>query len=445
MATKVNADPKYTAYPNSIDILNVIQATASQQYQDRVPVATQDNIAEVGNPILEFEGVANEFISALVNRIGFTVISSKSYNNPLKEFKRGMLEVGESIQEIFVNLIKAEPYYQVATDGKTDCEDLYARRIPSVDQVFHRRNRQDKYPITISEEDLRAAFVSYNALDNFIARIFDAVYSSDEYDEFILTKHVLFEAGNRGMLHAVTIPGFTSDANSADSVVAIRKAALDVGFMSNLYNGMGVYTHTSISDLVIFITTQTAATMSVKVLASAFNMSETEFLGRQIVLDDFGGLEEEGVVAIAVDREFFMIWDTLFTTRSAYNGARLYWNYFLHHHQILSYSPFKNAIAFTTSAPTYTGVTMSPTTATISQNSGGAIQLNATVQGTGLYNPNVTYAITSTTPASTEGAVVDETGLLTIDAGSSLTKVVVTATSVGDPSKTATCTVTVSA
>ena len=86
MATKVNADKTYSAYPNSIDILNVIQATASQQYQDRVPVATQDNIAEVGNPILEFEGIANEFISALVNRIGFTVISSKSYNNPLKEF-----------------------------------------------------------------------------------------------------------------------------------------------------------------------------------------------------------------------------------------------------------------------------------------------------------------------------------------------------------------------
>ena len=88
---------------------------------------------------------------------------------------------------------------------------------------------------------------------------------------------------------------------------------------------------------------------------------------------------------------------------------------------------------------------MTPTTATISQNSDGAMQLSATVQGTGLYNPNVTYAITSTTPASTQGAVVDDTGLLTIDAGSSLTKVVVTATSVGDPSKSATCTVTVSA
>lgn len=88
MATKAKS---VTLAASSVDILNAIRNSASQTYQDRVPVATQNNIKEVGNPIITFEAIQNEFLHALVNRIGRVLITSKSYENPLKRFKRVFL------------------------------------------------------------------------------------------------------------------------------------------------------------------------------------------------------------------------------------------------------------------------------------------------------------------------------------------------------------------
>ena len=69
-------------------ILNTIRANASSDYQERVPIATQNNIAEVGNAITNYEPTRNEFLNALINRIGMVIIQSRLYENPLREFKK---------------------------------------------------------------------------------------------------------------------------------------------------------------------------------------------------------------------------------------------------------------------------------------------------------------------------------------------------------------------
>ena len=56
---------------NGVNILNAIRGVASQDYQNRVPVATQNNIEQVGNPIMEYQATENEFLDLLVNRIHF--------------------------------------------------------------------------------------------------------------------------------------------------------------------------------------------------------------------------------------------------------------------------------------------------------------------------------------------------------------------------------------
>ena len=430
------ADPAYSTVPKGIQLLNVIRSEASQSYQDRVPKATQDNIAEVGNPILNFKAVQNEFLDALVNRIGLVIITSRSYNNPLKEFKKGMMTLGESVEEIFVNLIKAEPYYLVDDQGKTACQDEFERRIPDVRAVFHTRNRQDKYPVTIQNDDLRTAFLSYEGVENLVTKIIEAVYTSDEYDEFLLMKNIFFEAGLRGALAPITVPGITDDTTAKQTMVAFRSAALNLTFMRSDYNLMGVTTHTPIDDQVIFILASVAATVDVEVLASAFNMDKANFIGRRVIVDDFGGLEKEGVIAIVTDRDWFMVFDNYLTMTSDYVASRLYYNYFLHHWETLSYSPFKNAIAFTTQAPTVTSVTVTPTTASLTKATGGTVQLTATVDGTGLVSPNVKWTITEDANAS-----VDNKGLVTVKPGITIDSLTVTATSVTDNTKTATATI----
>lgn len=428
------AAAQYQAVPKGIQILNVIRSEASQAYQDRVPVATQDNIAEVGNPILNFQAHANEFASALINRIGMVLITSKSYNNPLARFKKGEMTLGETVEEIFVNIIKAEPYYRVDTQGRTDCEDNYAQRLPDIKAVFHTRNRQDKYPITISNDDLRTAFLSYEGVEELVSKIIEAVYTSDSYDEFLLMKNVFFEAGLRGALTPIAIADPTDEATAKQAMTTIRQTAIDLEFMSTKYNFMGVATHTEISDQVIFILSRFAAVVDVEVLASAFNMDKTDFIGRRVVVDDFGGLEKEGVVAIVADKDWFMVFDTYLSMTEVYNAARLYWNYFLHHWQILSYSPFKTAVAYTTKAPIINTVTVTPGTATLPQATGGSVQFTADVAGEGLVDPRVTWTASAGT--------IDEKGVFTIPGGTATTTVTITATSVYDNTKTGTATVT---
>lgn len=431
------AAEQYSTVPNGMQLLNVIRSDASQAYRDRVPEATQDNIAEIGNPILNYEATRNEFLDALVNRIGMVIITSRSYNNPLKRFKKGMMSLGETVEEIFVNIIKAEPYYLVDDQGKTAAQDEFERRLPNVLAAFHKRNRQDKYPVTIQNDDLRTAFLSYQGVEDLVSKIIEAVYTSDEYDEFLLMKNVFFEAGMRGALRPVTVPGLDSDVNAKKTMTLFRQTALDLTFMRSDSNFMGVTTHTPLDEQVIFILSSVAATVDVEVLASAFNMDKTNFIGRRVIVDDFGGLEKEGVIAIAADEDWFMVFDNYLTMTSDYVASRLYYNYFLHHWETLSYSPFKNVVAFTTEAPTVTSVTITPGTASVTKAAGGTVQLTAAVTGTGLISNNVVWTITEDANAS-----VTSSGLVTIKPGITVDSLTVTATSKLDNTKSGTATIT---
>lgn len=431
------AAERYSAVPNGRQLLNVIRSDASQAYKDRVPKATQDNIAEIGNPILNYEATRNEFLDALVTRIGMVIITSRSYNNPLKRFKKGMMSLGETVEEIFVNIIKAEPYYLVDDQGKTAAQDEFERRLPNVLAAFHKRNRQDKYPVTIQNDDLRTAFLSYQGVEDLVSKIIEAVYTSDEYDEFLLMKNVFFEAGVRGALRPVTVPGLDSDVNAKKTMTLFRQTALDLTFMRSDSNFMGVTTHTPLDKQVIFILSSVAATVDVEVLASAFNMDKTNFIGRRVIVDDFGGLEKDGVIAIAADEDWFMVFDNYLTMASDYVASRLYYNYFLHHWETLSYSPFKNVVAFTTTAPSVTSVAITPGTASVTKAAGGTVQLTATVTGTGLISNNVTWTITEDANAS-----INSSGLVTIKPGITVDSLTVTATSKLDNTKSGTATIT---
>ena len=427
----------YSAIPSGIDVLNVIRSEASAAYQERVPVATQDNIAEVGNPIINFEATRNEFLNALVNRIGLVIITSRMYNNPLARFKKGLMSLGETVEEIYVNLIKSEPYYLVDDQGKSACQDEFERRLPDVLSAFHKRNRQDKYPVTIQNDDLRTAFLSYQGVEDLISKIIEAVYTSDQYDEFLLMKNVFFEAGLRGALRAVPVAGLDSDVNAKKTMTTFRATSLDLTFMRNDSNLMGVTTHTPIDEQVIFILSSVAATVDVEVLASAFNMDKTNFMGRRVIVDDFGGLEKEGVIAITADEDWFMVFDNYLTMTSDYVASRLYYNYFLHHWETLSYSPFKNAVAYVTQAPTVTSVTVTPGTASVTKATGGSVKFSAAVVGTGLVSPQVTWSVTED-----ENASIASDGTLTVKPGITVSSLTITATSKTDNTKTGTATVT---
>ena len=142
----------------SVDILNAIRNSASANYQNYVPIAnnSQDSIREIGAIIMDYPVLQNEFLSALVNRIGRVMLTSKMYDNPWAIFKKGLLEFGETIEEIFVNI--AEPF---TYDVEESENKVFARNIPDVRSAFHVLNYQKYYKATIQNEQLRQAFLSW--------------------------------------------------------------------------------------------------------------------------------------------------------------------------------------------------------------------------------------------------------------------------------------------
>lgn len=351
-----------TLNASTVDILNTIRANASAQYQDQVPeVATNYDVRQVGDVFFGYPNLANEFLSALVNQIALVRIRSATFNNPYRMFKKGFLETGETVEEVFVQIAKARDF----SPEKAASREL-KRTIPDVRSAFHLINWKVQYPVTVQREDLRQAFTSISGVEDLISRIIDSVIRAAEYDDFLLVKYLLIKAVSHGKMKPVAFDA----ADSKNAATTFRGTSNMLTFMKNDYNAAGVTTVTPREDQYIFMDAQYNAKFDVEVLAAAFHMEKADFLGRLVLIDDFTTFDNDrfadiraagtnieevtaaelglmvDVKAILVDAEWFQIYDTLNEMSEAYVGSGLYNNYFYNRWEIVSSSPFSNAVAF---------------------------------------------------------------------------------------------------
>lgn len=417
---------------NSVEILNAIRAQADAEYQNRIPIATQENLREVGNAMMQYRPAQNTFLNALVNRIARVIITSKSYQNPLREFKRGIMEYGETVAEYFVNIAKAHQFDPAVAE-----KEWMKREIPDVQGVFHTMNYQNFYKVTISDRELRQAFLSQDGVTDLIARIVDSLYTGSEYDEFLIMKQLIVDAAQDGKMYPVQIPAISA-ANAKEIVTIIKSISNDMAFMKAKYNSMGVLTATPKTDQILILDSRFDAVIDVEVLASAFNMEKAEFMGRRILIDDFADLT--GVVAAIVDSDWFMVFDNMLEFTENYNGEGLYWQYWYHCWKTFSNSPFANAILFTTDTVQATAVTITP--AAPSTTKGQQIQFQAVVSGTGYIPQDVSWSVTGQQSQDTK---INRAGLLTVAADETATSLTVKAISGYNTSISKTVTVTVGA
>ena len=330
----------------SISILNNIRANASDEYANRIPEATRGNIAAIGNTLQSYTLLYNEFCSALVNKIGKTLIETKMFKNKLAQFKQGEVLNQQDVEEIFIEMAKAEGNYD-----KTGPNPLGRRTPPDVKVIYHRMNRQDYYCVSIGDIDFVRVFRSESTLDNFISGLINSVYSGANYDEWVAMKNLLAtyqnKAKNGSGYFDYEVPKLTAD-NAADAAKAfvktLRKAVQDLSFPSTEYNVAGVRTWTAPENLVLFVNKDLLSEIDVEVLAKAFNLGKTDIEVKVISMDDFGTLTD--TYGLLVDKDWFRVFDTLSHMEPQRNAQGLFTNYFYHIHQILSASTFKNAVRF---------------------------------------------------------------------------------------------------
>jgi hypothetical protein len=328
--------------------LNLIRDSASQTYKDRVPVATRDNLAQVGAAILSYTAVTNEFLVTAINRIGLVWVRNKELRNPLAILKQGNVALGTDIEELAVNPAKAKTYNPTSTS-------LLTQTPPDVKTLYHRMNRQDMYPITISRQRMKGAFVSWESLESLFDAIMQAMYNGNYVDEFVLTKNLLGQAITDGACLTETVLLPTNEATGKAFAKTARQYFTNFQMPSSSYNryaamtgatGDPYITRSDADDIRFVLRSDVEAVMDVDVLAAAFNMDRAKLLGRMLVVDNFGS--NTNVVGMMFDRSFPQIWDNLMEVTEFQNGENLSWNYYLHVWQTWSVSPLANAVAFVT-------------------------------------------------------------------------------------------------
>ena len=324
----------------SISALNNIRANASAEYQSRIPVATQENISAIGNALQTYTPMYNEFCSALINKIGKTLIESKLFKNKLARFKKGEVLNQQDVEEIFIQMATAESTYD--PEGKNP----HGRRTPpDVKTLYHRMNRQDCYAISIGDIDFVRVFRSESTLDEFISGLINSVYSGASYDEWLAMKELLATYKHYFDYGVPVFTDSTAEASAKAFVKTLRKAVQDVSFASTKYNGAGVMTWCDPSNLVLLVNKDILAEVDVEVLAKAFNIGKTDIQVDIVSMDDFGSLTD--TYGLLIDKDFFRVYDTLSRMKLQDNAHGLFTNYFYHVHQILSLSLFKTAIRLT--------------------------------------------------------------------------------------------------
>ena len=334
---------------DAIEVLNTIRDNASQAYQDRVPVATRNNIEEVGEAITDLNNavVYNEFVDTLANMIYAPMLIKKSWFNPLGKFKKGKKTFGDTVEEVYNNFIKAQTFDQTGSG-------LLTRKLPDTKVVFHRMNRQDSYVLTDSPESLAKAFKSYEGLAEYLENLFTTIRNSAELDEYILMRQLFEEAYNNNAMVVVSVADpQASEANAKAFIKAVKTVSGDMAFANSNNNAYltaqstdnkPIVTFSRKDEQILIVDNPTDVTCNIDVLASAFNKSVVEFNDTQKeVIDAF---PVDGMIACLVDRNFFQVYDDLFTFREFENGLGLYRNHILHVWQTIGYSILCNAVAF---------------------------------------------------------------------------------------------------
>lgn len=460
----IPATKKLKDSANSAQILNYIRQNQSEAYKAAVPKAEEnvESVRAVGEIILAQDTQwFNSFVPALINRIGRVVIQSKLYHNVFEPFKLGYMELGDVVEEIFVNLLDPHLF-----DPEEAGEKWMKREKPDVDAVFHRINFQAFYKITISYDELRAAFTTWSGLHDLVGRIIEQAYTSANWDEFIMFKYLMATVATKKLMYPVEIDSPTA-ANVKGITTQMVALSNSLTFMDGSYNSMGVPTYTNKENQLMIINAEYSALQDVEVLSAAFNMDKAELQGHVILVNSFTFSQMEldrlkklaaiigtpypqftadelafldSIPAMLLDESFFIVIDQLFEMRNQENGQGLYWQYWLHCWKLFSWSPFANAVLFTTEATGVTSVTVTPKTATVKK--GATYQFNASVVATGGAGISVRWSVSGTDETTSS---VDANGLLSVAAGETNSTLTVTATSVFDSTKTASATVTVSA
>lgn len=431
-----------------VNSLNRIREISSDIYHQYIPILDENtDISAFGQPILNYQVVQNEFMSALINRIAATQFEVKYFNNPLRVLEGDRVPFGHAVQDIAVNKIAGRKF------NVEDFAGLLAKYEADVKVQYLEVNSDLQYPVTITRAKLQKAFLSWDNLNSFIDEITNEMYNSAYIDEYNQVRALVTEAYLNNRVQIQTVSAVSDEATAKAFTEKARELFLNFQAPSSSYNawakvggaGRPIITWTNPEDIVIIIKNSVRAKLDVQSLAAAFNVEYATLLGNIISVPDFDIYNDDGtkhsdgsaIVGILCDKAFFKIREQDRDFSDFWNPNNRTWNLYLNLVKMYATSLFANAVVFATSTPTVpaTAITVASATATVEEGKKVTVPFTLTpFQATS----TVTAASSADGKATAEvkGSVVEITG---VDDGSA------TITLTAEAGVTATIAVTVTA
>lgn len=442
---------------NAVALVNAVRKSASADYRNSIDIAESfDDVRAIGNVVMAYPGFQNEFLDCLVNKIASTYVMSKIFSNPLSIFNKGELSLGETVELVFSDIIKARQY-----DIEKAENEVFKRGDANALTAYVSINSKLFYKAVVEPNQLAHAFISETGFYSLIENITAQLVNSVEQDQFMAYKYLIGLNLMNGNVKVVSIPE-VSKTNMADIVTQIKAVSNAIEFPSTgvNYNYAGVHTFSTKQDQYLISSAVFDATMDVNLLAAAFNMDKAEFMGHRVMVDSFGTIDVDrlnamfsnvpgykeptedelkaldSLPAILVDRDWFFILQQNLQNGvdSLQNPEGMYRNYWRHVWMAYNTNPFAIAVAFVPGTPTVDSVTVTPAALTVT--AGQTAQLDVSVKTTNFAPKDVTFK------SDNDAVEVDYRGRVYVhpDAGKGITANI-TVTSTFDSTKSGTATV----
>lgn len=343
--------------------LNDLRDHTSDEYKKYITELDEESgIEKLSSPLLAMPNLYNEFCNVLVQRIVYTQVISQVYQNPLKELEGDDMPLGYLGQEVFINPAIGRDY------DIDDFEGALKKYEADVKVQYQNINFDKQYPVTIIRQKLKQAFVSWGELERFITGLTNSLYNGLYIDEYNNTKSLIAMAYNSNAVQIDVIQNPSTDALAKAFVEKARAYFLNFQSPSSEYNawnkvggyGRAVETFTSPDDIVILIRNDIQAKLDVGVLASAFNMSKTDLMGKIYPVNNFDLIDRKTgqkiidgskIIGQICDKRWFRIKSEDIYMDDFRNANNRSINYYLNAIKMYKYSYFANAICFATENP----------------------------------------------------------------------------------------------
>lgn len=445
MATK--ATPEVQGLARAQSAYNAMSANVKAL----IPEPTADNAAEFFGAIRKYDPKFNEFGPALINAVIIGTVKASEAKNPLSNVYKEMREYGYTVEEIFADKLRVVDW--AACDAST-YDDVFGVEPPRIYTNFHSINFQKRAKASISNVLLKRASNSYAGFNDIVDTVKRALVTSmtDEESKAGTKLFALTHAG--GFAYPVkinsniTLPQdsgkvYLDEAalkyNVAKEKEIVHKFAVGA---SRDYNWMGVSQLTDISRVLFITTPEYLSSQDVGVLAAAFNMDKTEFLGRTIEVKDLGGAEKDGAIGFIVSEDWFQIWLQSREMTQIYDPAHRIWNFWYFTDGTFSTSLMENCVELVDSMKSITSVTITAGQKAAKCASTEIVAKVVNGGETGGWSSKLNWSITGNNSKKT---FISPSGILYVANDETASTISVTATSAQDPSQTDTKDVTVTA